>query len=186
MQAITDMTTVVDRAYGIDDAAAAYARISWGLEEQGFAVQYTEPPLVDVQNVDFRGRLRAERDVVLDAARRKVGKSLVIGSVALVFFTLGLMVTGEERRFLLEWLLTIEVIAGGYGLLLLRHPAARRRTVIEFSLAGGADGVRVEVQEGVGIVEDDVIFDWVRDAPTVVTVEEIEKLLLDAQSEAMA
>ena len=87
MQTTTDMTTVVDRAYGIDDAAAAYARISWGLEQQGFAVQYTEPPLVDVPNVDFRGRLHAERFELpestaeaIDRTRARGGRVIAVGT----------------------------------------------------------------------------------------------------------
>ena len=41
--------------------------------------------------------------------------------------------------------------------------------------------------EGVGIVEDDVIFDWVRDAPVAVTAAELESLVLDGgRSEAKA
>ena len=179
MQAIDNMTNVVDQAYAIDNPAAAYAAVSWGLEERGFAVQYTEPPLVSATPADFRGRLRGECDVVLDAKRRRIGKSLVIGSLAMVVLTLVMIVTGEERRFVLEWILTIEVVAGGYGLMLLKNPPARRRSVIDVALVGGSDGVRVTAHEGVGIVEDDVIFDWVRDAPIAVTAAELEALVLN-------
>jgi hypothetical protein len=187
MQATDNMTNVVDEAYAIDDPAAAYARVSWGLEERGFAVQYTEPPLVSATSADFHGRLRGERDVVLDAQRRQIGKGLVLGSLAMVGVTLAVIVSGEERRWLLEWLLTIEVVVGGYGLMLLRNPPARRRSVIDVALVGGSDGVRVTAGEGVGIVEDDVIFDWVRDAPVAVTAAELESLVLDGgRSEAKA
>jgi hypothetical protein len=181
------MKTVVDQAYPIENPAAAYARVSWGLEERGFAVQYTEPPLVNASSADFRGRLRAERDVVLDAARRQLGKWLVLGSIGMVLVTLAMIVTGEERRFVLEWILTIEVIAGGYGLKLLSNPPARRRSVVEVALVGQSDAVHLSVQEGVGIVEDDAIFDWVRDAPVTVTAAELEALVVgDGQSEAQA
>jgi len=111
----------------------------------------------------------------------------LIGSLAMVVLTLAMIVTGEERRFVLEWILTIEVVAGGYGLMLLKNPPARRRSVIDVALVGGSDGVRVTAHEGVGIVEDDVIFDWVRDAPIAVTAAELEALVLDGgQSEAKA
>jgi hypothetical protein len=186
MQTTTDLTTITDETYAIDNPAAAYAGVSWRLEERGFAVQHTEPPLVNANSADFRGRLRGERDVVLDARKRKIGKWLVLGNIALVLFTLALMVTGEWR-YVFDWVLTIEVVAGGYGLMLLRHPPERRRTVVEFSLVGEADGVRAIVQEGVGIVEDHVIFDWVRDAPVAVTAAEIEALVLKGgRSEARA
>ena len=180
MQAIADLTTVVDHTYVVDNPQSLYERVSGGLGERGFAVQRTEPPLDGMAGADFRARLRGERDVVLDERRRLIGKALVIGSVLLVLFTLVLMVTGEERRFVLEWILTIEVVAGGYGLMLLKNPPARRRTVVEVALVGEAGGVHVAVQEGVGIVEDDVIFDWVVDAPFAVAAEEIEALVQDA------
>ena len=46
---------------------------------------------------------------------------------------------------------------------------------------GGVDGVHVAVREGVGKVEQDVIFDWVADAPVAVAAEEIEALVLDLE-----
>ena len=69
----------------------------------------------------------------------------------------------------------------------LRNPADRRRTVVEIAMAGQADGLHVAVHEGVGKVEDDVIFDWLPDEPVGMKTEDIEALVTKAkQGEVIA
>ena len=58
--------------------------------------------------------MRAVQETVLDARRRKMGK-IIVGSMAgLTLFTLGLIVSLVEDRTVLEWLLTIIVVLGGF------------------------------------------------------------------------
>ena len=176
------LTTVVDRTFAVD-GQRLYQRLGTHLAERGFDVRQTEPPEAGSRPEEFRAGLRAERDVVLDATKRKVGKGLVIAGVLLTLLTLALMVTGEERRFVLEWLLTIEVIGGGYGLMLLKNPTMRRRTTVDVTLVGGAGGAHVLAREATGKVEDDVGFEWIDDPPRAITETDVEAL---ASSEAEA
>ena len=97
------------------------------------------------------------------------------------------MVSGEQRYWVFDWLLTVEVLMGGFGLMQLRHPPDRRRTVVEIAMAGQDDGLHVAVQEGVGRVEDDVIFDWLPNEPIGVKADEIDALVIGTgQGEAKA
>jgi hypothetical protein len=171
------LSTVVDRTYPVDDPGALYLRAEALLADHGFAVQQVEPPLVGMAGVQFKGGLRGERDVVVDAMRRKIGKWLVISASVMTVLTLWVMVSGPQPYWVFDWLLTIEVLMGGIGLMQLRNPADRRRTVVEIAMAGQADGLHVAVQEGVGKVEDDVIFDWLQGEPVAVQPNEIDALL---------
>ena len=184
---VPSLSTVIDRTYTVENPGALYSRAGELLADRGFAVQQVEPPLEGMAGEEFRAGLRGERDVVLDARRRKIGKSMVIAAASLTVITLWVMVSGEQRYWVLDWLLTVQVLMGGVGLMQLRNPADRRRTVVEIALAGQADGLRVAVHEGVGKVEDDVIFDWLPDEPIDVKAEEIEALVTNArQGEASA
>lgn len=185
--ATANLATVVDRTYAVADPGALYSRAETLLTDHGFAVQQTEPPLAGMPSAEFRGGLRGERDAVLDARRRKIGKTLVISGAVMTVITLFVMVSGEERFWVIDWLLTVEVLMGGFGLMQLRHPEDRRRTVVDITLAGQPDGLRVAVQEGVGKVEGDAIFDWVEDKPDGVNTDEIEALIQGtARDEATA
>ena len=172
-----NLSTVVDRTYTVEDPAALYSRAKELLTERGFAVQETEAPLAGMADAEFKAGLRGERDVVLDAQRRKLGKWLLIGGSLMTVFTLFVMVSGEQRYWVLDWLLTVEVLMGGYGLMQLRNPPNRRRTVVEIAMAGQAEGLHLTVQEGVGKVEEDVIFDWLPDEPADVKADEIEAIV---------
>jgi hypothetical protein len=173
--------TVVDRTYAVDDPGALYLRAEALLADRGFAVQQAEPPLTGMTGVQFKGGLRGERDVVLDAMRRKIGKWLVISGSVMTVLTLWVMVSGPQPYWVFDWLLTIEVLMGGFGLMQLRNPADRRRTVIEIAMAAQADGLHVAVQEGVGKVEDDIIFDWLEGEPIDVKADEIDALVADSK-----
>jgi hypothetical protein len=63
----------------------------------------------------------------------------------------------------------------------LRNPADRRRTVIEIAMEVQAGGLHVAVQEGVGKVEDDIIFDWLEGEPIDVKADEIDALVADSK-----
>jgi hypothetical protein len=181
------LSSVVDRTYSVGDPGALFRGAERLLAGRGFAVQQVEPPLPGMTGTEFRAGLRGERDVVLDAKRRKIGKWLVIGGALMTAFTLAVIVSGEERYWVFDWLLTGEVLMGGYGLMQLRNPPDRRRTVVEIALAGEASGLHVAVQQGVGRVEDDVIFDWLADQPVDVKADEIDALVAEAgSSEASA
>ena len=70
-------------------------------------------------------------DLVQEARRRRVGKALLGTGVALAVVILLMMVSGVTDRALLEWVMTIDVLVGGFGLVQLRYPpqagAPRRR-----------------------------------------------------------
>ncbi len=187
---VSDLSTVVDRTYAVDDPAALYSRAEALLVARGFAVQQVEPPLDGMAGADFKAGLRGERDVVLDAMRRMIGKWLVIGGVVMTVLTLWVMVSGEQRYWVFDWLLTVEVLMGGFGLMQLRNPPDRRRTVVEIAMEGQpgpAGGLRVAVQEGVGKVEDDVLFGWLSDEAIGVNADEIDALVAGTrQGEASA
>ena len=70
---------------------------------------------------------------------------------------------------------------GGIGLMQLRNPPNRRRTVVEIAMVGQADGLHVAVQEGIGKVEDDIIFDWLQGEPVDVKADEIDALVADTR-----
>ena len=175
------LSTVVDRTYLVDDPGALYLRAEALLADRGFSVQQVEPPLAGTAGAPFKGGLRGERDVVLDAIRRKVGKWLVISGSVMTVLTLWVMVSGPQPYWVFDWLLTIEVLMGGFGLMQLRNPADRRRTVIEIAMEVQAGGLHVAVQEGVGKVEDDIIFDWLEGEPIDVKADEIEALVADSK-----
>jgi hypothetical protein len=187
---VPNLSTVVDRTYTVDDPGALYSRAEALLTERGFAVQQAEPPIAGMSGPDFKAGLRGVRDVVVDARRRKFGKSLVIGGAVMTALTLGVMVSGEQRIWVIDWLLTVEVLMGGFGLMQLRNPADRRRTVVEIEIQGQpgpSGGLHVAVQEGVGKVEDDVIFDWLADEAIGVNADEIDALVTGTkQAEASA
>ena len=181
------LSTVVDRKYKVESPWAFYTCAVEFLAERGFAVQPVEPPLEGMAGSEFRAGLRGERDAVLDARRRSVGKAMVITGALLTVITLWVMVSGEQRYWVFDWLLTVQVLMGGVGLMQLRNPADRRRTVVEIAMAGQADGLHVAVHEGVGKVEDDVIFDWLPDEPVGMKTEDIEALVTKAkQGEVIA
>lgn len=185
--ATANLAMVVDRTYPVTNPSALYSRVETLLSDHGFAVQQTEPPLAGMASAEFRGGLRGERDAVLDLRRRKIGKALVIGGAVMTVLTLWVMVTGERPYWVYDWLLTIEVLMGGFGLMQLRNPEDRRRTVVEIALTGEPDGLRVAVQEGVGKVEGDAIFDWFDDEPDGLNADEIEALIQGtARDEATA
>ena len=92
--------------------------------------------------------------------------------------TLSLMVTGVDSRWLLEWLLTIEVLGGGYGLMLIKNPPDLRRTTLVVSLTGKANGAHVLAREGTGKVENDVVFEWLEGSPLLITEADVEALTL--------
>ncbi len=175
------LSTVVDRTYIVDDPSAFYLRTAGLLTELDFAVQLTEPLLDRKASAGFKAGLRGERDVVVDAMRRLMGKWLVIGAIFMTFLTLWAMVSGEERYWVLDWVLTAEVLMGGFGLMQLRNPADRRRTVVDIAMTGQAGGLHVVVQEGLGKVEDDMIFKWLPDEPVAVKAYEIDALATDTQ-----
>jgi hypothetical protein len=185
-----NLSTVVDRTYAVDDPGALYSRAEALLVARGFAVRQVEPPLAGRAGADFKAGLRGERDVVLDAVRRMIGKWMVIGGVVMTVLTLWVMVSGEQRYWVFDWLLTVEVLMGGIGLMQLRNPADRRRTVVEIVMEGQpgpTGGLRVAVQEGVGKVEDDVIFGWLPDEAIGVNADEIDALVTGTrQGEASA
>lgn len=168
-------TTIVDRTFA-SDAQALYQRLSSLLSQRGFDVHQTEPPEVGATADAFRGGLRAEHNVVLDATKRKVGKWMVIVCAVMTAVTLALMVTGLESRWMLEWLLTVEVIGGGYGLKLLRNPPDWRRTTLDVSLTGAPGGAHVLAREGTGKVEDDVIYQWLEGSTPLITEADVEAL----------
>jgi hypothetical protein len=181
------LSTVIDRTYTLDNPGALYSSTEELLAERGYAVHQIEPPLAGMDGLEFRAGLRGERDVVLDAMRRKIGKWLVIGGALMTVITLWVMVSGEQRYWVFDWLLTVEVLMGGFGLMQLRNPADRRRTVVEIAMVGQADGLHIAVHEGVGKVEDDVIFDWLPDQPVNMKAEEIDALVTSVrQGEASA
>lgn len=171
------LSTVVDQKYKVESPRAFYGCVAEFLAERGFSVQPVEPPLEGMAGPEFRAGLRGERDAVLDARRRSIGKAMVIIGALLTVITLGVMVSGEQRYWVFDWLLTVQVLMGGVGLMQLRNPADRRRTVVEIAMAGQADGLHVAVHEGVGKVEDDVIFDWLPDEPIGMKTEDIEALV---------
>ena len=178
----TELATIVDRTFA-SDGRTLYQRIAALLAQRGFDVRQTEPPEAGTSADAFRGSLRAERDVVLDATKRKVGKWMVIVGAVMTVLTLALIVTGVETRWLLEWLLTIEVIGGGYGLKLIKNPPARRRTTVDVSLVGEAGGAHVLARGATGKVEDDVVFQWLESSSPPITEADVEAL---ASSEAKA
>ena len=170
-------TTIVDRTFA-SDAQALYHRLSVLLTQRGFDVHQTEPPELGASADAFRGGLRAERDVVLGATKRRVGKWMVIVGAVMTAVTLALMVTGVETRWLLEWLLTIEVIGGGYGLKLIKNPPDWRRTTLDVSLTGEPGGAHVLAREGTGKVEDDVVYQWLEDSTPPITEADVEALTM--------
>jgi hypothetical protein len=178
---VPNLFTVVDRTYPVDDPGAFYSRAEALLAGRGFAVQQVEPPLAGMAGTEFKGGLRGERDVVLDAVRRKIGKWMVIGGSVMTVLTLWVMVSGEQPYWVFDWLLTVEVLMGGIGLMQLRNPPNRRRTVVEIAMVGQADGLHVAVQEGIGKVEDDIIFDWLQGEPVDVKADEIDALVADTR-----
>lgn len=173
---------LVDRTFA-SDAQALYQRLSALLTQRGFDVQQTEPPEIGANADAFRGGLRAERNVVLDTTKRRIGKWMVIVGAVMTAVTLALMVTGLETRWMLEWLLTIEVIGGGYGLKLIKNPPDWRRTTLDISLTGESGCAHVLARAGTGKVEDDVIYQWLEDSTPLITEADVEVL---ASSEAMA
>ena len=178
--------TIIERTYSEKDAASLYQRFAGWLAGRGFAVQQTEPPPggpatgSGQPSAEFRGGLRGERDVVVDAQRRALGRGLLISAAILTVATLFVMVSGEQRYWVLDWLMTIDVLMGGAALMLLRKPANRQRTVVEVAIVGQREGLRVEVREGVGQVEDDAIFEWVDGAPAEVDASDIDALVTNA------
>lgn len=189
---VPQFPTVIERTYPQQDVASLYQRFAGWLSGRGFAVQQTEPPPVAPSTgsgqalSEFRGGLRGERDVVLDAQRRALGRGLLIAGIIATVATLFVMTSGEERYLVLDWLLTIDVLMGGAGLMLLRKPANRQRTVVEVAILGEGDALRVEVREGVGQVEDDTIFEWVEGAPAELREDEIDALVRNAGSRGEA
>jgi hypothetical protein len=190
---VNQLPTVIERTYAGQDGVSLYKRFAGWLASRGFAVQQTEPPLVDPSRSsgqapsEFRGGLRGERDVVLDAQRRALGKGLLISAALLTVVSLFVMVSGEDRYWVIDWLLTIDVVMGGVGLMLLRRPPDHQRTVVEVAIEGRGDSLRVEVREGVGQVEDGTIYKWVEGAEDAVGAEDIDALVTNAgPSEAYA
>jgi len=179
--------TVIERTYDVRDGASLYRRFASWLAGRGFAVQQVEPPIDGARAAEFRGGLRGERDVVLDAQRRALGRGLLIAAAVLTVVTLFVMVGGEDRYWVLDWMLTVDVLMGGVGLMLLRRPPNRQRTVVEIAMEGHGDGLRVEVREGVGQVEEDVIYRWVEGAPVEIEANDIDELVANTdRSEARA
>jgi len=170
-------TTIVDRTFSFD-GPILYQRLGALLAQRGFDVRETEPPDVDATAGAFRGSLRGVRDVVLDASKRRIGKGMAIVGAAMTVVTLSLMVTGVDSRWLLEWLLTIEVLGGGYGLMLIKNPPDLRRTTLVVSLTGKANGAHVLAREGTGKVENDVVFEWLEGSPLLITEADVEALTL--------
>ena len=168
-------TPIVDRTFA-SDGQTLYQRLAALLTQRGFDVHQTEPPEAGVSAETFRGGLRAERDVVLDATKRKIGKWLVIVGAVMTAFTLAVVVSAGERWFL-EWLLTIEVIGGGYGLMLLKKPPDWRRTTLDVSLTGEPGGAHVLAREGTGRVEDDVVYEWLEGSSPLITEADVEALV---------
>ncbi|MDA1035396.1 MAG: hypothetical protein O3B65_00775 [Chloroflexi bacterium] len=167
--------TIVDRTFA-SDGQTLYQRLGALLAQRGFNVQQTEPPEAGANADTFRGGLRAERDIVLDATKRRVGKWMVIVGAVMTGLTLALMVSGVDSRWLLEWLLTIEVIGGGYGLKLIKDPPDWRRTTLDVSLVGEPGGAHVLAREGTGKVEDDVVFEWIEGSSLLITEADVEAL----------
>ena len=168
--------TIVDRSFA-SDGQMLYQHLWALLTQRGFDVQQTGEPEADRNAGNFHGSLRAERDVVLDATKRAVGRWMVIVGSVMTALTLALMVTGVETRWLLEWLLTIEVIGGGYGLKLIKNPPDWRRTTIDLRLIDGPDGAHVFAREETGKVEDNVVFQWVEGATNPITEADVEALV---------
>jgi hypothetical protein len=120
--------------------------------------------------------VRAVQEMVLDARRRKMGKLIVGSMVALTLFTLGLIVSLVEDRTLLEWLLTIIVVFGGYGLMQLREPPKVVRHVVEVHLAEDAGQATLGVREGVGRVELDQVIEWLPQETPEIDEEQMDAL----------
>jgi len=120
--------------------------------------------------------MRAVQETVLDARRRKMGK-IIVGSMAgLTLFTLGLIVSLVEDRTVLEWLLTIIVVLGGYGLMQLREPPKLVRHVVEVHGSDDGGQATLGVREGVGRVELDQVIEWLPQGTPEIDEEQMDAL----------
>ena len=117
-------------------------------------------------------------DLVQEARRRRVGKALLGTGVALAVVILLMMVSGVTDRALLEWVMTIDVLVGGFGLVQLRYPPRRVRRVVDVQLAPEAGGARVRVSEGVGMVEDDTLAGWLSGESAELREEAVSELAM--------
>jgi hypothetical protein len=149
-----------ERAYTRVSAAPVFRAVAAMLTERGFDVRETEPPVAESDDGKFRAALRGVRDVVLDARRRFYGKLLLAGSALMTLVTFWLIVSLVDDRALLEWLLTIIVIVGGYGLMQLKEPPKRMRRIVDVRLTGGHGDCTLSVGEGVCLVEDERAVEW--------------------------
>ena len=117
-------------------------------------------------------------DLVQEARRRRIGKILLGTGVALAVVILLMMVSGVTDRALLEWVMTIDVLVGGFGLVQLRYPPRRVRRVVDVQLAPEAGGARVRVSEGVGMVEDDTLVGWLTGETAELREEAVSELAM--------
>jgi hypothetical protein len=147
-----------------DKLAPAVARM---LSAEGYRVDDSDP-----------SHLVGRRDVVLDLRRRLMGKIAIGVAVILTLITLGLFIVGVTNVTLLDWILTVQVLIGGAGLMQLRHPPnwQRRMVDVRFTADADTDSVRVHVFEGVGKVEDDTLFQWLKGETAEVREEIIGEL----------
>jgi hypothetical protein len=145
----------------LDSLLEAVGRL---LADRGYAVESTAESV------------RAVQETVLDARRRRIGKIIVGGMVALTLFTLGLIVSLVESRTILEWLLTIIVIFGGYGLMQLREPPKLVRHVVEVHLADDAGQATLGIREGVGRVELGQVIEWLPQETPEIDEEQMDAL----------
>jgi hypothetical protein len=134
------------------DPEALYVGVAEALDEGGFQISETRPSSDDgtVSALSLVGI----RETVLDARGRFWGKVALASAIVMVGITLVLVVSGEERRFILEWLLTIEVIVGGVALTRFKDPPKVLRRVVEVRFEGGAGDTHLSVREGVGRVDE--------------------------------
>jgi hypothetical protein len=128
-------------------------------------------------------RERGYRVQVLDARRRRRGKILVWAAVLLTLVTFALMVTGEERRFVIEWLLTIDVLMGGVGLMFLKDPPKHVRRVVEVRVTGGGTDARLAIREGLCRMEEGRVIEWTQSEGAELGETELDGLAHRAQGD---
>ena len=162
-----ELSATLDREVHSVEPVRLYSAAADLLRERGYRVEETEGPGVEAEPRGleaeprgFAATLRGERDTVLDARRRRRGNMLVGGAVLLTLVTFALMVTGEERRFVIEWLLTIDVLMGGLGLMFLKDPPKQVRSVVEVRVTGGGTDARLGIREGRCRIEEGRVIEW--------------------------